>query len=62
MLTLEQAREALRLDNTDNDDIITGLLCGYSGLYRALHGHSSGGTENRTVSRYGGKVHSYALV
>lgn len=26
MLTLEQAREALRLDNTDNDDIITGLL------------------------------------
>lgn len=26
MITLEQAREVLRLDNTDNDDIITGLL------------------------------------
>lgn len=39
-----------------------GIACGYSGLYRALHGHSGGGTENRTVSRYGGKVHSYALV
>lgn len=26
MLTLEEAREVLRLDNTDNDDIITGLL------------------------------------
>lgn len=26
MLTLEQAREALRLDSTDNDDIITGLM------------------------------------
>lgn len=26
MLSLEDAREALRLDGTDNDDIITGLL------------------------------------
>lgn len=26
MLTLEQAREALRLDSTDNDDIISGLM------------------------------------
>ena len=26
MLTIEQAREALRLDGTDNDEIIAGLL------------------------------------
>lgn len=26
MLTLEEAREVLRLDNADNDDIIAGLL------------------------------------
>ena len=26
MLTLAEAREVLRLDNADNDDIITGLL------------------------------------
>lgn len=26
MITLEQAREALRIDNTDNDAIIAGLL------------------------------------
>ncbi len=26
MITLEQAREVLRLDTADNDDIITGLL------------------------------------
>lgn len=26
MLSLEEAREVLRLDNTDNDQIITGLL------------------------------------
>lgn len=62
MLTLEQAREALRLDNTDNDDIITGLLAAIPDYIELCTGIPAEAQKTDPLADTAGEIHSYALV
>lgn len=56
MLSLEDAREALRLDGTDNDDIIAGLLNAIPDYIELCTGDNGRAASARAVSGYGGKI------
>ena len=60
MLTLEQAREALRLDNTDNDDIITGLLAAIPDYIELCTGIPAEAQKTDPLADTAGKAHSCA--
>lgn len=49
ILTIEEAREALRIDGADNDVIILPLLAAIPGYLRTTTGTSWEGTDNALV-------------
>jgi hypothetical protein len=55
MITLEQAREVLRLDGTDNDDIITGLLAAVPDYIELCTGLTAAQQANEPLADTAGK-------
>lgn len=55
MITLEQAREVLRLDGTDNDDIITGLLAAVPDYIELCTGLTEAQQANEPLADTAGK-------